>query len=100
MLRNSNVGKSFNFQNIGYGVVLAEARHDYQTWSSSIQILEFTDPENKGAKCIRFGYCDDTGKLIARPLYLSEGELNDLGKEVAKNQQMRTLLKRFCEQIL
>ena len=98
-LRNSNVGKRFNFKENGTGVVAREARVNYQSWSSVIQILRFTDDNHKGQIALGFGYCDDSGKLIARPLYLDESQLTDLGKAVAKEPEIRKMIKTFCDQI-
>ncbi len=97
--RNSNVGKLFDFSGNGYGVVTHEARVDYSTWSPVIHVLKFTDDKHKDLIKLRFGYCDNTGRLIARPLFLSESELTELGKEVAKDPEMKKLLKGFCDQI-
>jgi len=97
--RNSNVGKTFDFGENGHGRVTHEARVDYQNWSSVIQIIEFTDQNNKGDIELRFGYCDETGKLVARPLYLSESGLADLGKAAAKVPEVKKMLKNFCDQI-
>lgn len=94
--RTSNVGKPFIFKGIGYGIVTHEARFDYKNWSSAIQILKFTDPDNKGEIELRFGYCDRTGKLIARPLYLDESQLADLGREAAKVPEIKKMLKALC----
>jgi hypothetical protein len=98
-LRNSNVGKTFNFKENGNGIVTHEARVDHENWSSVIQIIEFTDQSNKGDIELRFGYCDKTGKLVARPLYLSESGLAALGEAAAKVPEIRKMLKRFCDQI-
>lgn len=99
VLRNSNVGKTFNFGANGNGIVTHEARVDYEHWSSVIQIIKFTDQSNKGEIDLRFGYCDDTGKLVARPLYLTESQLADLGKAVAEEPAIKKMLKTFCDQI-
>lgn len=98
-LRSSNVGKLFDFKENGNGIVTHEARVDYENWSSVIQILKFTDESNKGEIDLRFGYCDQTGKLIARPLYLTESQLADLGKAAAKEPEIKKMLKTFCDQI-
>jgi hypothetical protein len=42
---------------------------------------------------------DDTGKLVARPLYLTECQLVELGKEAAQVPEISNMLKGFCEQI-
>jgi hypothetical protein len=97
--RNSNVGKAFNFGDNGSGKVIHEARVDYEHWSSVIQVLEFTDTTNRGEIDIRFGYCDDTGKLVARPLYLTEDQLADLGRAAARVPEIRNRLRAFCDQI-
>jgi len=97
--KNSNVGKFFDFNINGYGVVAREAKMDYKTWSPVIQILKFTDDLHKDQITLRFGYCDNTGKLIPKPLYLTESQLTDLGKEVAKDPEIKNLLKGFCDQI-
>lgn len=97
--RNSNVGKPFNFKNIGNGIVTHEATVNYKHWSSVIQIIEFTDQSNNGEINLRFGYCNDKGKLIARPLYLDESQLAELGKAAAKEPEIRKMLKNFCDQI-
>jgi hypothetical protein len=60
--RNSNVGKLFDFNISGYGVVTHEVRVDYKTWSPVIQILKFTDDEHKDQINLRFGYCDEHWK--------------------------------------
>jgi hypothetical protein len=98
-LRNSNVGKPFDFKQNGHGIVTHEARVDYGNWSPVLQLLKFTDENNKDKIDLRFGYCDQTGKLIARPLYLNECQLAELGKEAAKVPEIRKLLKSFCDQI-
>jgi len=98
--RNSNVGKLFDFSGNGYGVVTREAKVDYKTWSPVIHILKFTDDAHKGKMTIRFGYCDNTGKLISRPLYLTESELTELGKEAAKDPEIKKMLKPFCDAIM
>lgn len=98
-VRSSNVGKTFDFKANGSGVVTHEARVDYENWSSVIQILKFTDQSNNGEIDLRFGYCDDTGKLVARPLYLTESQLADLGKAAAREPEIKKLLKSFCDQI-
>jgi hypothetical protein len=97
--KNSNVGKFFDFNINGYGVVTREVKVDYKTWSPVIQVLKFTDDAHKDQVNLRFGYCDNTGKLIVRPLYLSESQLTDLGKEAAKDPEIKSLLKGFCDQI-
>ena len=97
--KNSNVGKLFDFKENGYGIVTHEARVDYKTWSPVIHILKFTDDKHKDLIKLRFGYCDNTGRLMARPLFLSESELTELGKEVAKDLEMKKMLKGFCDQI-
>jgi hypothetical protein len=97
--RNSNVGKLFDFKENGYGIVTHEARVDYRTWSPIIHILKFTDDAHKDKINLRFGYCDKTGKLIARPLYLTESELTELGKEAPKDPEIKKVLKGFCDQI-
>ena len=97
--RNSNVGKLFDFKGNGYGIVTHEARVDYKTWSPVIHILKFTDDDHKDQINLRFGYCDNTGKLVARPLYLTESQLVDLGKAAAKEPEIKKLLKGFCDQI-
>jgi hypothetical protein len=97
--RNSNIGKFFDFNINGHGVVTREIRVDYKTWSPVIQVLKFTDDEHKDQINLRFGYCDNTGKLIPKPLYLNEGQLADLGKEAAKDPEIKSLLKGFCDQI-
>ncbi len=95
--RNSNVGKLFDFNVNGYGVVTHEVGVDFKTWSPVIQLLKFTDDEHKGEINLRFGYCDNTGKLITRPLYLSESQLTDLGKEAAKDPEIKKILKPFVD---
>jgi hypothetical protein len=97
--RSSNVGKPFKFKGIGHGVIIREARVDYETWSPVLQILRFTDDEHKGDIQFRFGYCDYKGTLIARPLYLDESQLADLGKAAAKEPEIRKMLKNLCDQI-
>ena len=97
--RNSNVGKLFDFKENGYGIVTHEAKVDYRTWSPVIHILKFTDDAHKDKINLRFGYCDNTGKLIARPLYLTESQLTELGKEAAKDPEIKKMLKGFCDQI-
>ena len=97
--KNSNVGKLFDFNVNGYGVVTHEVRVDYKTWSPVIQILKFTDDKHKGEIDLRFGYCDNTSKLIPKPLYLTESQLADLGREAAKDPEVKKLLKGFCDQI-
>jgi hypothetical protein len=97
--KNSNVGKLFDFRENGYGIVTHEARVDYRTWSPVIHILKFTDNAHKDKINLRFGYCDNTGKLIARPLTLTESELTELGKEAAKDPEIKKMLKGFCDQI-
>jgi hypothetical protein len=96
---SSNVGKTFDFKINGNGIVTHEARVDYENWSSVLQILKFTDENNKDRIALRLGYCDQTGKLIARPLYLTECELADLGKAAAKEPEIKKMLKTFCDQI-
>lgn len=98
-LRRSNVGKPFNFKENGHGVVIHEARVDYETWSSVLQILKFTDDDHKGEIDLRFGYCNDAGNLIARPLYLDESQLADLGKAAAKIPEVKKMLKNLCAQL-
>jgi len=98
-LSYSNVGKRFDFKKSGKGRVTNEAKRDYGNWSPVIQILKFTDENHKGEIDIRFVYCDQTGKLIARPLYLTECQLVDLGKEAAKDPEIKKMLKTFCDQI-
>lgn len=98
-IRNSNIGKPFKFKGIGNGIVTHEARVDYGNWSSVLQILKFTDENNKGEIDLRFGYCNQTGKLIARPLYLTEGQLADLGKAAAKEPEIKKMLKNLCAQL-
>ena len=98
-VRKSNRGRPFNFKQNGHGIVTHEARVDYETWSSVLQILKFTDDEHKDEIQFRFGYCNDVGKLIARPLYLDESQLADLGKAAAKEPEITKMLKRFCDQI-
>jgi hypothetical protein len=98
-IRNSNIGKRFDFKENGNGIVTHEARVDYENWSSVLQILKFTDENNKGEIDLRFGYCDQTGKLIARPLYLTESQLADLGKAAAREPEIKKMLKTFCDQI-
>ena len=100
VVRGSNIGKRFDFGTNGNGIVIHEARVDYGNWSSVIQILKFTDDGHKGEIDLRFGYCDDTGKLIARPLYLTEIQLADLGKAATKNPEIKKMLKAFCNQIV
>jgi hypothetical protein len=97
--RNSNVGKLFDFNVNGYGLVTHEVRVDYKTWSPVIQILKFTDDEHKDQVNLRFGYCDNTARLITRPLYISESQLTELGKEAAKDPEIKKMLKGFCDQI-
>ena len=97
--KNSNVGKFFDFNINGHGVVTREVKVDYKTWSPVIQVLKFTDDEHKDQVNLRFGYCDNTGKLIVRPLNLTESELTELGKEAAKDPEIKKMLKGFCEQI-
>lgn len=94
--RNSNVGNTFNFKENGHGVVIHEARVDYKTWSSVLQILEFRDDEHKGDIQFRFGYCNHKGKLIARPLYLDETQLADLGKAASRKPEIKRMLKNLC----
>lgn len=91
--------RAFDFKQNGHGIVTHEARADYENWSSVLQILKFTDENHKDEIDLRFGYCDDTGKLVARPLYLTESQLADLGEEAAKVPEIRKMLKRFCDQI-
>jgi hypothetical protein len=98
-LRKSNVGKPFNFKENGYGIVTHEASVDYGDWSSVVQIIKFTDPTNKDEVDLRFGYCDNTGRLVARPLYLTEIQLANLGKAVTKEPEIKKMLKTFCDQI-
>ena len=82
--RNSNVGKLFDFNVNGYGVVTHEVRVDYKTWSPVIHILKFTDDEHKDKINLRFGYCDNTGKLITRPLYPYRKSTYRIGKRSRK----------------
>jgi len=91
--RNSNVGKLFDFKGNGYGIVTHEARVDYKTWSPVIHLLKFTDDAHKDKINLRFGYCDNTGKLIARPLYLTESQLTELGKKPQKTLKLRKCSK-------
>jgi hypothetical protein len=97
--KKTNVGKLFDFGENGYGIVTHEAKVDYKTWSPVIHILKFTDEKHKDLIKLRFGYCDNTGRLMTRPLFLSETELTELGKEAAKNPEMKKMLKSFCDQI-
>jgi hypothetical protein len=77
-IRQSNVGKKFNFKENGQGIVEREAKHDFQYWSPSIQILKFSDNHRE----IRFCYCDDEGEK-SRPLYLDKEQLELFGKSIA-----------------
>ncbi len=99
MLRPSNVGKKFDFNENGSGVVIHEAKVDYKYWSPVIQVLKFTDNEHKGDIELRFGYCNVDGTLTARPLYLSENQLSDLGKEAAKEPEVRKMLMKLIQHI-
>jgi hypothetical protein len=80
--RPSNKGKPFDFGKNGYGYVEKESKADFETWSPTVQILHFKDPENNGDRQLRFGYCDDGGQR-ARPLYLDREQLEELGKAIA-----------------
>lgn len=97
--RNSNVGKSFSFKGIGRGTVIHEASAEFEGWSAVVQILEFRDSVNIGETDIRFGYCNDKGKLIARPLYLDENQLTELGRAIAREPEIRRRFRDFCDQI-
>ena len=59
------------------------------------KILRFTDKEHKDDSALRFGYCDNTGKLIARPLYLEENEIEELGHEASKNPEVMSWMRLF-----
>lgn len=97
--RNSNVGKSFNFERAGNGIVTQEVSANFGNWSAVVQILEFRDDAHMGEIDIRFGYCDNTGKLIARPLYLNENELAELGRSIAREPEIRRMFRAFCDNI-
>lgn len=98
-LANTNVGKRFNFKENGHGTVTHETRASFRTWSAVIQILEFEDEEHRGNIRLRFGYCDDTGTLIARPLYINEERLAELGRAAAREPEIKRMLRAFCDQI-
>ena len=98
-LRNSNVGKFFDFGGNGHGRVTHEASAGFGSWSAVVQILEFTDNAHMGDIELRIGYCDETGKLIARPLYLDEDELTQLGRAISREPEIRRMFRAFCEQI-
>lgn len=98
-VRNSNVGKTFNFKENGHGRVTHEARANFEGWSAVVQVLEFTDNEHAGNIDIRIGYCNADGKLIARPLYLEEDALTELGRAVAREPEIRQRFRAFCEQL-
>ena len=66
--KNSNVGKLFDFNINGYGVVTHEAKVDYKTWSPVIHILKFTDDNHKDLIKLRFGYCNNSGRLATSKL--------------------------------
>jgi hypothetical protein len=97
--RRTNVGRPFDFKENGHGVVIHEARVDYETWSPVLQILRFTDDEHKGDIQFRFGYCDAAGTLIARPLYLDESQLADLGRAASREPEIRRMLRNLCVQL-
>jgi hypothetical protein len=99
MTERTTIGKPFNFKENGHGIVTHEARVDYEFWSSVIQILEFRDEEHRGDIRLRFGYCDNTGTLIARPLYLNEDGLAELGRAASRDPETRRMLRNFCDQI-
>jgi hypothetical protein len=71
-------------------------------WSFKCLAISFVrllyDEEHKGEIDLRFGYCDQIGKLIARPLYLTESQLADLGKEATKVPEIKKMLKKPCAQ--
>jgi hypothetical protein len=97
--RTSNEGKSFRFKGIGNGVVIHEATANFEGWSAVVQILEFRDNEHAGEIDIRFGYCSDRGNLIARPLYLDESQLTELGRAIARYPEIRRFFRGFCDQV-
>jgi hypothetical protein len=100
MSRPSTVGKRFDFKENGNGLITHEAKVDYKSWSPVVQVLKFTDTEHNGDTQLRFGYLNDDGTLIARPLYLDEDQLEDLGKAAARNPEIKSMLKRFVESLL
>ena len=99
-VNSSNKGKKFVFKNNGYGIVAEEIRAPFIGWSAVIQVLEFKDTEHieSGDDIqLRFGYLDADGKLIARPLYLKEDQLAELGKRIAQNPEVKKMLKPFVD---
>ena len=93
------MGKRFNFEGNGHGRVTNEASADFGDWSAVVQVLEFTDDAHAGDVDLRIGYCDNTGKLIARPLYLDENQLTELGRAIAENPEIRRMFRAFCDQV-
>jgi hypothetical protein len=50
---------------------------------------------HRGDIQFRFGYCDATGTLIERPLYLDESQLADLRRATSTEPEIRRMLKIF-----
>jgi hypothetical protein len=99
-INSSNEGKRFYFKNNGYGHVKYEVRAPFNGWFAVIQVLEFEDNEhiaNGDNVQLRFGYLNADGKLIARPLYLEEKQLAELGRLVSLRPEVKPMLKSFVD---
>lgn len=89
--RNRSIPRPFEFKGEGRGDIIEEASVEYQDWAPAIQLLKF---EN-GKIGLRFCYYAKSGRLAPRALWLTEDNIADLRKVIAKQPQIRRLLRQL-----
>ena len=89
--RNKSIPRPFEFKGEGRGDIIEEASVDYQDWAPAIQLLKF----ESGEIGLRFCYYAKSGRLAPRALWLTDDNITDLRKEIAKRPQIRSLLKQL-----
>ena len=86
--------KTFNLS-WGSGIVAEEAQSSSEHRKPTIQLLEFTDGESRGARQIRFCSYTTNGAYSRFPLIIDTSDIPKLKREIKKCPTLHKLLARL-----
>jgi hypothetical protein len=81
----------------GSGEIVEEASYASEYHEPTVQLLQYTDPENAGALTLRFCTYSPRGAFQRSPLMVGEHELEGLREALRGTPRIRELLRRLVD---
>lgn len=81
----------------GHGQIIEEASFSGEWHESAIQLLEYEDPEHKGALDLRFCFYNPRGAFQRSPLIVGEEHREGLRQALKTTPRLRALLGKLLD---